>query len=391
MIDNGGDGTKEVIVKKVEGVPLNIREMFGDILDQDPVSVASRLEGDIFDFYTNNKELFDEVNAIVTVDRTGSHIYHPFIENVEETGRYSIHKLNLSSDRKAALDRVAIRKSTFGSKAHVMILLDSINKGGEVTELVTNLLKDVLIIKHIVVYLSKKETLGKLKSKKDFKKVSIHTIHEAESIEEYNSKYREMLVYKQSSNIPTDPEHVYLHYSILPKIECDELVELVYNSIESLKQTDEIDITSDEDFLALDSEFIRQFTIEIFGNIKDSLVCIDDFFSKNDMSCNGVSFGRAQIRIKIDNSLPRRTRLTNMFFISPELTNHLCSKDKEFCQLQKIEYKKSAEREMRSSRCPNCIERGISKETLLAIDNVIKEKLGNDGFEVFTKPMASYL
>ena len=381
-------------VSRVNGVPLKIEELYDGIeRPKKDVSTALRIRKDIFDFYKENLDLFNNATDLITVDRTGTHLYHSFIDSINVDSEFIEHKLSSPSDVPIIIDRMVVPspfvffknflkrflRYGMGVERSAIILLDCINRGNEISDLVEIFKESHIKITAVVAYLSNESTLERLMSDDLFTDVPLYSIEVANNTKKFKEINYKLLVHKHSQNTPSDPEHRFGKYNITPKIDKDGIYKM-FSNIEKIfcNDCENIDFDQNWDPIEANPDVHSKFTVELFGESKNSIKFVKEVFNERGLVIEDGCIERAQIRVKIDDNYPDSIRFTVMPFVSPFGNFKGCNLENEDdCQVRKFKDKKNKDhiQDIRNNRCPNCIERAIARALLKNVEEFIIQEL----------------
>lgn len=321
---------------------------------------------EMFKMLNDDKHFFN-LDFIITIDRKGTSIYTRFWQRLlQSKGKIPGH-ISL----KKSIQGVFYIRSNYEIKTEnlknkkVGIVVDAINKGDEIQEIIEVLTNVGASVEIVYAYISKKSTIQKRKKEK----ILFKSCHEGDE-EEYSRFRKNITIFNSSSTEPLDTDHVFASYKIIPEIDLVTLKSMLENFSKELKL--EGDITENDLIGELSGN--QLITLDVLepppSNLPKFPPSLQDYIK---------TFERLQIRCWVDNHQRGVTKLTLMIFTPPENLNVKKIHDDDFpCQkILKCNFQNKNKLDFNFSLCPMCFENYISGKVLEKFNHYISRFLAN--------------
>lgn len=365
--------------------PLNINEMY-PTLDNDIQSstFALKLIHEANSFI-NDYTLFENVDIVITSDRQARHL---FANSISELDKFGITPINLKRiSYKLPSSEIQSKKQTreFSiPQRKIMILVDAINHGKEINDIVEFIKKNGGVLKSIYAYLINKDTLERLQNEPNYKDILIKGKHIVQS-DEYSTIHEKFIAFNHSLKNLTDSEHLYAKYLLTPRItkeDTNKMVAYIKNRLS--KKTP---FYSYENVLAVDPNLHRRFTIEMKDSSSIKSIGIDKKVAKY------ISLERLQIRINISNEAQMHSHITTTIIpiadvsIEDILKTKDCNNAIDLCSYDVSNISEFSTVNYHYIICSQCLENYIANIVHEQIMRFLLDYLKNTKYECIGSPV----
>ena len=365
--------------------PLNIDEMYptlNDDIQSSNFALELIYEANSF---INDPTLFENVDMVITSDRQARHL---FANSISELDKFGITPINLKRiSHKLPSSETQSKKQTreFSiPRRKIMILVDAINHGNEINDIVEFVKENGGDLKSIYAYLINKDTLEILKNKPHFKDILIKGKHIVQS-DEYSTIHEKFIAVNHSLKDPTDSEHLYAKYLLTPRItkeDTNKMIAYIKNRL-----SEKTPFYSYENRLAVDSNLHRRFTIEMKDNLSIKRFGIDKKIAKS------ISLERLQIRVNISNKAQMHSHITTTIIpiadvsIEDILKTKDCNNAIDLCNYDVSNISRSSTVNYHYIICSQCLENYIANVVHEQTMRFLLDYLKNTKYECIGSPV----
>lgn len=340
--------------------PLNIDEMYPTLNDAAQSSdFALKLIYDA-NLFINDPTLFENVDVVITSDRQARHLFANSIRELENLG---ITHANLKQfSHRLPPSEIQFKKQPCElsiPNRRIMILVDAINRGEEINNIVEFVKQNDGVLKSIYAHLINKDTFEKLQNEPNFKDILIKGKHIVPS-DEYATIHETFIAFNHSLKDPSDSEHLRAKYLFTPRITKDDtnkMITYVKNHLSKITP-----FYSIENSLAADSNLHRRFTIGAKNedNLLIQSIGIDEKIAKI------ASIEILEIRFYISNEAQKHSHITTTIIPIPDvsfkdiLKTKDCANVIDSCSYDKSSISESSTGDYHYIICPQCLENYIA-------------------------------
>jgi len=289
--------------------PHSIEEFIGTELIEERGRYNLLIEevvDEMFKMLNGDKHFFN-LDFIVTIDRKGTSIYTRFWQRLlQSKGKIPGH-VSLKKSVQGVFYIRSNHEIDTGSLKNkkVGIVVDAINKGDEIQEVIGVLTNMGASVEIVYSYISNESTIQKIRKEK----ILFKSCHEGDK-EGYSRFRKNITIFNSSSTEPLDTDHVFAFYKIIPEIDSVTLKSILENFSKELNLKGDI----------TESELIG----ELSGNPLITLDIIEPPISNLPKFPSSLreyikTFERLQIRCRVDNHQRGVTKLNLMFFTPPKI------------------------------------------------------------------------
>jgi hypothetical protein len=323
--------------------------------------------------FINNYTLFENVDIVITSDRQARHLFANSIRELENLGITHVNLKHISHNLPPSeiQSKKQTRKLSIPN-SKIMILVDAINHGNEINDIVEFVKENGGILKSIYAYLINKDTFERLQSEPYFKDILIEGKHIVQS-DEYSTIHEKFIAFNHTLKNPTDSEHLYARYLLAPRITKDDTNKMIIYIKNRLSK--ETPFYSNENSLAADSNLHRRFTIETKDNPSIESIGIDEKIAKI------ASLERLQIRFNINNEAQKHSHITTTVIpvvdvsIEDILKTKDCNNIIDSCNYDDSNISESSIGDYHYIICPQCLENHIATAVHVQIMRFLSDYL----------------
>ena len=285
--------------------PRNLDEMYPTLNDNVKSSnFALELIHEANSFI-NDHTLFENVDMVITSDRQARHLFEHSTQELENFGITHVNLKKISHNLPPSEPQSKNQTCELSiPQSKIMILVDAINHGNEINNIVEFIKENDGVLKSIYAYLINKDTLERLQNEPYFKDILIKGKHIVRS-DEYSTIHEKFIAFNHSLKNLTDSEHLSAKYLLTPRItkkDTNKMISYIKNRLS--KKTPFF--YSNENLLAADSNLHRRFTIGNKENLSLKNIGIDEKIAKF------ASLERLQIRFNISNEAQKHSHITTI-------------------------------------------------------------------------------
>lgn len=364
--------------------PLNIDEMYPTLNnDIQSSTFALKLIHEANSFI-NDYALFENVDIVITSDRQARHL---FANSISELEKFGITTINLKQiSHKLPSSEISSKKQTreFSiPNRKIMILVDAINHGKEINDIVEFVKQNNGDLKSIYAYLINKDTLETLQNKPYFKNILIKGKHIVQR-DEYSTIHEKFIAFNHSLKNPTDSEHLYAEYLLTSRITKEDTNKMIVYIKNRLSE--KTPFYSYENRLAVDSNLHRRFTIEMKDTLSIKSIGIDEKFAKS------ISLERLQIRININNKAQMHSHITTTIIpladisVAEILKTKYCNNTIDLCNYNASNISESSTVNYHYVICPQCVENYIATVMHAQVMQFLSDYLDETKYECVGSP-----
>ena len=365
--------------------PLNIDEMY-PTLNDDVQSSNFALEL-IYEAnsFINDPTLFENVDMVITSDRQARHLFANSTGELENLGITHVNLKQFSHNLPPS--KIQSKKQTRElsiPNRKIMVLVDAINHGNEINNIVKFVKENSGVLKSIYAYLINKDTLERLQNEPYFKDILIKGKHIVRS-DEYSTIHEKFIAFNHSLKDTTDSEHMRAKYVLTPRITKDDTNKMITYIKNHLSE--KTPFYSNENRLAADSNLHRRFTIEIKDNLLIESIGIDEKIAKI------VSLERLQIRFNISNEAQKHSHITTTIIpiadvsIEDILKTKDCNNVIDSCSYDDSNISEFSTGDYHYIICPQCLENHIATVVHVQVMRVLSDYLNETKYECIGSPV----